>query len=141
MQNRLPKLSPTSNEVKHLSRSFANLLFKGKTSAATQLMARNGTGGVLYVNDPINNSVPGSPTVLKSKHPDTQPVSSAAIPRNGPKAPQVHSVIFHRIDSSCISALPHLGPREPQGPLVSTHTVGEGSVHHSSLLLMISATH
>ena len=60
---------------------------------------------LVQVNDPINNSVAGLPTVLdilKSKHPDAQPVSSDAIPRNTPKAPQVHSVIFEHIDTRCI---------------------------------------
>ena len=95
-------------------------LFRGKTSAATQLLARNGAGGVLHVNDPINNSDPGSQTVLdilKSKHPNAQPVSPDTILRDGLEAPQVHSVIFDRIDASSIrsAALKTKGAAGPSG--------------------------
>ena len=60
---------------------------------------------MLHVNDPINNSDPGLQTVLnilKSKHPNAQPVSPDAILRDGLETPQVHSVIFDRINASSI---------------------------------------
>ena len=52
---RLPK-SFNMQQDEHLARSFANLMFKGKTHAALELLANNGTGGVLCLDNPANPS-------------------------------------------------------------------------------------
>ena len=58
----------------HLAQSFANLMFKGKTHAALDLLANNGKGGVLYLDNPANS--PSMRDVLQSKHPPGQQMPS-----------------------------------------------------------------
>lgn len=54
IQNRIPKVF--SKQCKQqLSRSFANLMFQGKTHAALQLLANKGTGDLLHLNDNVGN--------------------------------------------------------------------------------------
>ena len=64
LQARLPNLSPPRKNENNLERAFSNLMLKGKTSAALQLLAQKGMGGILHVNDPTNSNDPTSQTVL-----------------------------------------------------------------------------
>ena len=60
----------------NLARTFTNLMFKGKTGAALELLSERGKGGVLNANDPVSSSDSDSHTVLdilKMKHPHAQP--------------------------------------------------------------------
>lgn len=108
LQNRLPKLSPYMNGEKNLVRTFSNLMFKGKTSAALQLLSPNGKSDVLYVNDPIDSCNTYSQTVLdvlKSKHLHAQQATPDAVSWSCLKPPQVHPshpIIYDRIDADCI---------------------------------------
>ena len=120
LQARLPKPCFSTKNVNKLERTFSNLMFKGKTSAALQLLSQKGKGGVLHVNDPTNSSDPNSQTVLetlKAKHPLAQPSSFEAIPMAYADAPDVHPVIFEQIDASSIrSATLHTkGAAGPSG--------------------------
>ena len=120
LQNRLPKISSSTNDEKKFVRAFSNLMFKGKTSAALQLLSQRGKGGILHANDPIIRSDPGSETVLdvlRSKHPHAQPASPKVLPLGHTEIPQVHPVIFDRIDASSIrsAALHTKGAAGPSG--------------------------
>ena len=64
LQQRLPK-SFNMQHDEHLARLFSNLMFKGKTHAALDLLANNGKGGVLHLDDPSNPSDTSLPSVRK----------------------------------------------------------------------------
>ena len=49
IQQRLPKCS-SSKQEKVLAHTFANLMFKGKTHAALDLLTNAGKGGLLHLN-------------------------------------------------------------------------------------------
>ena len=62
IQHRIPKASPSEDHT-HLARSFARLMFQGKTKAALRLLTGQGKGGVLHVDDTERLSVwPPSPS-------------------------------------------------------------------------------
>ena len=80
-------------------------MFKGKTSAALDLLANKGSSGVLHVNDPTDKDDSTSPSVLdvlKLKHLTAKPAQADALLSNGQASPEVHPVIFERIDASSI---------------------------------------
>ena len=103
IQHRLPKSnSPMGKQ--NLSRSFANLMFAGKTKAALDQLSNNGErGGVLHLADPSDPSIPGSPSVkevLNSKHPDGQCVKAECILSSDHQ--NAHPVIFDSVDANAI---------------------------------------
>ena len=82
--------------------TFSNLMLKGKTSAALDLFSQKGKGRVLHATDPSNPEDPASPSVLdvlKSKHPPARPTTVDALPLDHQEPPQVHPVIYDRIDA------------------------------------------
>ena len=117
IQSRLPKFNP-STAKQNLSRSFANLMFVGKTKAALDLLSQAQKGGVLHLNDPSDPNNPDSPTVrevLKSKHPQGQYAHAECIIPSTP--PDVHPVVFDSIDANAIrsTALQTTGSAGPSG--------------------------
>ena len=111
-------------------------MFQDKTSAALQLLCRRGNGGVLHVHDPVDGSDPGLRTVLdilKSKHPQAQPASPVAVPLLSSDVPEIHPVVFDRIDASSIrSATLHTkGAAGPSAFAIPSRKLPEDSVHHS----------
>ena len=101
IQDRLHKPLSKRKE-QQLSRSFAKLMFEGKTQAALQLLSDKGKGGFLHLNDGV-----GSPStlttvkdVLISKHPDAVRASSDTTISGSP--PDCHPVIFESIDAALI---------------------------------------
>jgi hypothetical protein len=120
IQNRLPKPNPSKNGDTYLARTFSNLMFQGKTSAALQLLTQSGNSGVLHVDDPADRSDPESQSVLdvlKSKHPQAQPASPDAVPFISSEAPQIHPVVFDQINATSIrsAALRTKGAAGPSG--------------------------
>ena len=114
LQARLPNFSLPRKNENNLERAFSNLMLKGKTSAALQLLAQKGKGGVLHVNDPTNSNDPNSQTVLETliaKHPQAQPSSPEAIPLASAEVLKVHPVLFEQIDA----ALQTKGAAGPSG--------------------------
>jgi len=94
IQNRLPKIH-TSRSEENLARTFANLMFNGKTHAALELLTNNGKGGVLHIDHVLESGADAGLTikdVLKAKHPVGQSALMANIPSGTP--PQTHPVIF-----------------------------------------------
>ena len=74
IQNRLPKYHPPGGE-QQLARSFAKLMFQGKTQAALQLLTDKHKKNVLHLHDVISNGGSNPSTVkdaLKSLHPPGQ---------------------------------------------------------------------
>ena len=66
MQQRHPKVhrANTQNES-HLARTFSNLMFKGKTHAALDLVANSRKGGVLHLDQLANSHESDSKSVRK----------------------------------------------------------------------------
>ena len=98
IQRRIPKSSTRDNEQR-LARSFANLMFEGKTKAAIRLLTEQARGGVLRLNDTVDNNK-SVRDVLIDKHPSGQPAHSDCIIDEDP--PEVHHVLFKSIDASVI---------------------------------------
>lgn len=99
IQSRL--LHTTRKHMKEdVARSFANLMFEGKTKQALQLLSDRGRGSVLQLNQTFD--VSGSSTtvrdVLRSKHPPSQDSSPDTLLQGVP--PDIHPVIFDQIDGS-----------------------------------------
>lgn len=70
IQHRIPKgFSKRSNE--QLSRTFANLMFEGKTQAALQLLSQREKGGLLHLEDNLDSSDTSSPTVKENTKGET----------------------------------------------------------------------
>ena len=51
LQNRLGKGGFFKKDEDNIARSFSNLMFKGNTSAALQLLSQSGKGGVMHANE------------------------------------------------------------------------------------------
>ena len=95
-------------------------MFEGKVSAAIDLLAQKGKGGVLRVSNPSNPDDPESPLVvevLRSKHPPAKPATPTALVMSHQEPPQVHPVIYDRIGACCIcsAALNTKGSAGPSG--------------------------
>ena len=122
IQNRLPKQEPKCSE-QQLARSFAKLMFQGKTQAALQLLTDKRKGQVLHLHDTVKNGNSTLTTVkdvLKSKHPPGQDFSPECTHQGIP--PEVHPIIFDSIDASMIqfTALNTKGAAGPSGLDAST---------------------
>ena len=70
IQSRLPKFSTSLSDAQ-VARTFANLMFEGKTSAAIKLLTRYKRGGLLPLDAPVDSTKPSCLVrdVLKKKHP------------------------------------------------------------------------
>ena len=117
IQQRLSK-TRTSQSDSNLARTFANLMFQGKTHAALDLLTNNGKGGVLHTDHVLESGSDAGlavKNVLKAKHPAGQSASPADIPSGFP--PQIHPVIFERMDAVliCSIALRTTGAAGPSG--------------------------
>ena len=100
LQKHLPKAVPSQRQEENLARTFSNLMFRGKTSNALDMLSQKGKGGVLNVADPTNPDDPASPPVLevlKLKHPPARPAITDALILDRQDPPQVHPVIYDRI--------------------------------------------
>ncbi len=67
IQHRLPN-KWSGHSKSNLARSFANLMFKGKTHAALDLLYSNGKGGTLHINYVLDAGLIMK-DVLRAKHP------------------------------------------------------------------------
>ena len=118
-QQRLSKLSSANGEnERRLARTFSNLMFKGKTHAALDLLANSGKGGVLHLDQIANADESNSKTVrevLMHKHPTGQPPPPESILPGPP--PEIHPVVFDCIDAHliCSTALKTSGAAGPSG--------------------------
>ena len=120
LQQRLPKLPSTGSQGENLSRTFSNLVFQGKIKQAIQILSDMSRGRVLHVNDQVSPSDPLSPSVLsvlKSKHPTSQPCSLSSLIQNENDPPSFHPIVFDQIDANCIrvASINTFGAAGPSG--------------------------
>ena len=120
LQKCLPQGAPRPSSQQNLARTFSNLMFKGKTSAALDLICSKGNSTILHANDPAIKDDPNSPSVLdvlKSKHPTARPASEDALLPPHQEPPTIHPVIFDMIDAGSIrfAALSTKGAAGPSG--------------------------
>ena len=112
IQGRLSK-SNKPMATQNLSRSFANLMFAGKTKAALDLLSRAENGGILHLHDPSDPSDPNSPSVrdtLINKHPQGQRAHPECIVPSPPQ--EIHPVVFdaNAIRSASLRTTGSAGP-------------------------------
>ena len=116
IQQCIPKSSPSMNN-EHLARSFANLMFQGKTKAALRLLSEQSKGGVLHLDDSveIGKGRRKVRNILIDKHPPGQPAHPDTIINVNP--PDVHPVLFESLDAAMIrsAALRTNGAAGPSG--------------------------
>ena len=117
IQQRLPKGRPSRTNT-NLSRSFANLMFKGKCKAAFDLLSDTEKGGILHHEALVNPDDPTSQTVRETlllKHPPAQQAHLDSIVGEEPQEP--HPVIFDSLDASVVrsAALKITGAAGPSG--------------------------
>ena len=96
IQQHIPKSQPEDSQ-KRLARSFANLMFEGKTKAAIRLLTEEAKSGLLHLSDQVdtNRTVRD---VLIDKHPSGHPAHPESLIEDDP--PGVHPVLFESIDAS-----------------------------------------
>ena len=90
-------------QEEHLSCSFANLMFLGKTQEALDLLSQETRGELLHLSDLVNPSDPSSQTVkeaLKEKHPTAHTAPPEALIQG--ELPDINPIIFDAIDASAI---------------------------------------
>ena len=105
-----------------MARSFAKLMFQGKTKAALRLVTEQKRGDLLHLDSVI---VPGNSdntpltvhNALLSKHPDGQPASPSALVFGNTEPPAIHPVLFESIDAAVIknASLSTSGAAGPSG--------------------------
>jgi len=112
IQQRLPRNFSSCSE-QQLAHSFANLMFKGKTHAALQLLSNRGKGDILHLDSMVDSK--SVKDILKSKHPLGQPAHPDSIISGTP--PNIHPVVFISITASLIhtTALHTRGAGGPSG--------------------------
>ena len=108
-----------------MARSFAKLMFQGKTKAAFRLVTEQKRGGLLHLDSVI---VPGNSdntpltvhNALLSKHPDGQPASPSALVFGNTEPPAIHPVLFESIDAAVIknASLSTSGAADPSDIMV-----------------------
>ena len=100
IQHRIPKAFPSEDHT-HLARSFARLMFQGKTKAALRLLTGQGKGGVLHVDDTVDQKKVRD--ILTDKHPPSQPAHMNSIIENEPST--IHPVLFESLDAGLIRSV------------------------------------
>ena len=105
-----------------MARTFAKLMFQGKTKAALRLITEQRRGDMLQLDSVIvpGNSNNNSLTVheaLLSKHPDCQPASQSALIYGDEEPAAIHPVLFESTDGAVIknAALHTSGAAGPSG--------------------------
>ena len=116
IQQCIPTSSPSLNN-EQLSRSFAKLMFEGKTKAALRLLMEVSKGSVLHLDDIIEteNGQRKVRDILTDKHPRGQPACHDAIINDDPS--EVHPILFEPLDGTMIrsAALQTSGAAGPSG--------------------------
>ena len=102
-----------------VARSFASLMFEGKTSAAIKLLTGYKCGGLLQLDAPVDSTKPSCLVrdVLIEKHPPAQPLLRDYLTSDSRESPPFHPVIFDALTGSVIrsAALRTFGALDPSG--------------------------
>ena len=96
----IQRRSPTSHQKynqKRLARSFANLMFEGKTKAVIHLLTEEAKGGMLHLGDHVDTNKTVS-DVLIDQQPPSQPAHPDSLIEADP--PEVHPVLVESIIAS-----------------------------------------
>ena len=117
-QSCLPKLSASTSDAQ-VARSFANLMFAGKTSAAIKLITGYKQGGLLQLDVLVDSAEPGRLVcdVLTDKQPPAQPPRQDCLITRAPGSSPFHPVVFGALTGSVIrsAALRTFGAPGPSG--------------------------
>ncbi len=105
IQSRFPKQRPMiKRRQESIARQFADRMFHGDVSGATNLLTTKGKGGVLRASDPIGDHTVLD--VLREKHPQARPATQEALIPNPPLDPVSasphHTIIFEQITAKTI---------------------------------------
>ena len=108
LQHRLlnSRKPPSLHAEQQLSRTFAKLMFEGKTHAAIRLLSDGGKGGFLSLDDVADKRYPADDLVrdvLKKKHPAGRPASPDAVIQGSP--PDFHPVVFDALNADLIRSV------------------------------------
>ena len=102
-----------------VARSFASLMFEGKTSAAIKLLTEYKRGGLLQLDAPVDSTNPSRliRDVLMEKHPPPQPLLRDYFISESQESPPFHPVMFNALTGSVIrsAALRTFGAPGPSG--------------------------
>ena len=131
LQMRLPKTPSWKRNKESLARSFSKLMFKGKVSAALNLLAKKGNGGILHTSDQADKGDPSSPTVLdvlRSKYPTAQIATAAAQIQESSTPHEIHPPLSLNELIPAPSTLPPSTAGALLALLASTPTAGNVSV-------------
>ena len=116
LQQRIPVSSHKMNHDR-LARSFANLMFQGKTNAALCLLCDQDKGRVLHLDDHIESNDEQSKVrdILADRHPPSQPPYPDNIVSDDPL--DIHFVLFESLNAAMIrfAALQTRGAAGPSG--------------------------
>ena len=98
------KLSNKFHEDK-VARSFARLMFQGKTKAALRLINEQEKGDLLHLDNVIGHeSSTNAPFTVReallSKHPDGRPASPDALVSGDMEPPTIHPILFESINAA-----------------------------------------
>ena len=87
-----------------ISRSFAKLMFEGKTKAALDLVSCRGHASVLHLDDAVNSTSTTRDVrdVLKTKHPPAQPLHIDCLLPGWKNPPPSHPIIFDSLNAAVI---------------------------------------
>ncbi len=104
-QYRLEKSFRQRKTTNNPARQFADLIFRGKIKQALEMLSKNGTGGVLRLEDTIstNDTTRSVKETLKSKHPPSQPAAQDVCAQGNP--PQVHPITYDAINATLIRSV------------------------------------
>ena len=91
----------------------------GRLGEALELLSEKGRGRVLLPDElvPDKDWQTSVMSLLKSKHPQAMPLNTATVDLNSDQPPQIHPVIYDRIDTKLIkgSTLSTSGAAGPSG--------------------------
>ncbi len=127
------KVKNSEGDDSTLSRSFSNMIFRGKVDAALKLITKHEKGGLLHLNEEVSgNSVK---SILRDKHPDCQSIcSDALLPPSD--SPQSLSIILSRQMRQLFEEL-HYPQKVQLVHQVWMRMLGGGSVRRMGISQMI----
>ena len=115
IQLHLPKRRYEDGEPGQDSRIFSRLVFEGKIKSALRFLSDNHKGGVLGLDDIIDDHTVLE--ILHSKHPEARQMQDEALVTTLEDPPEIHHVLFERLTGASIrtAALRSQGAAGPSG--------------------------
>ena len=100
-----PPLIRRSKDEEGRSRIFAKLVMEGKIHSAVRFLSENQGGGVLDLNEFVDDSRTRTVLdVLSEKHPPGQDMAIDALVTTSEEPPETHPILFERLTGSLIRA-------------------------------------